>query len=262
MNLWGQVKKSHGFLDYFGRSMIEDESKGWKINDRVIIRATITTHGDLESTTITPVMIPPSTVVADFKTMLDSGYASDLVLYVSDREFKVHRNILGSRSPYFKVLFASSMCDANSRDLKITDTEPLVFEQLLTWIYTGEVDNDALQVEHRPEHLLMSANRYECIGLKQLCESKLCDRLSVENVSPRLVLSEQVDAHMLKKKCLVFIKYNTKAVRQTEGWKGVEKNNSLLNEILALLAGDTPTPTTVGKKRTADEAGCFLTRKR
>ena len=74
-------------------------------------------------------------------------------------------------------------------------------------------------------------------------------------MAPRLVLSEQVDAGMLKNKCLEFVKQNIKAVRQTEGWEGVEKNNTLLIEIVALIAGDTPTPTTVGKKRTADEAG-------
>ena len=56
-----------------------------------------------------------------------------------------------------------------------------------------------------------------------------------------MVLSEQVDAGMLKNKCLEFVKQNIKAVRQTEGWEGVEKNNTLLIEIVALIAGDTPT---------------------
>ena len=259
MKWYEEAKKSHGFSlgrdSSLERFILEDDSNGWKINDRVIIRATITTFSKLESATITPAMIPPNTATSDFKSMFDSGYASDIMLHVSGREFKAHRNILGSRSPYFKALFASSMRDSNSRDLKITDTEPDVFEQLLSWIYAGEVDNDALQVEHMLEHLLMSANLYECIGLKQLCESKLCEHFTAENVAPRLVLSEQVDAGILKNKCIEFIKQNIKVVRHTEGWKGVEKNNTLLIEIVAFIAGDTPISATVGKKRTADEAG-------
>ena len=136
------------------------------VNDRVVIRATFTTFGDLESTVAAavPAFTPPNTVTADLKRMLNSAEASDIALYCGPREFPAHRFLLRARSPYFKGLFASTMRDAAADGLPIADTEPEVFEQLLSWIYTGEVAEAALQAKDMPEHLLMAANRYEWAG--------------------------------------------------------------------------------------------------
>jgi len=240
------------------RSDLEDESNGWKVNDRVVIRATITTFGDLESTVAAaaPAFAPPSTLSADLKSMLDSGRASDIALYCGDRQFPAHRFVLRARSPYFEGLFASSMRDADADGLPIADTEPDVFEQLLLWVYTGEVAEAALQAKDMLEHLLMVANRYECDGLKLLCEAKLCEGLTVENAATRLVLSEQAEADELKEVCLDFIKPNVAAVMGTEGWKDVvSAGGELVSEVMAFVMGAPTDGKGKGKKRTADEAG-------
>ena len=112
----------------------------------------------------------------------------------------------------------------------------------------------ALQAKDMLEHLLMAANRYECGGLKLLCEAKLCEGLAVENAATRLVLAEQAEADELKEVCRELIKPNAAAVMGTEGWKDVMAAGvELVNEVLALLAG--PSTAAKGKKRTADEAG-------
>ena len=124
---YGQVSNDttatvYGFYDFIQRSELEDETNGWKIDDRVIIRATITTFGALESTVAAgpaaaaAVFNPPETWRTDAKTMLASGRASDIALYVGPREFAAHRTILRMRSPYFDGLFASSMEDAGRWD--------------------------------------------------------------------------------------------------------------------------------------------------
>jgi len=238
------------------RSVLEDDSNGWKFNDRVIIRATITTFGKVESNMVgSATFTPPNTITSDLKRMLISGEASDIALCCGTREFTAHRSILRTRSPYFKGLFASTMRDADADSLPIADTEPDVFEQLLLWIYTGEVDQDALQANDMVEHLLMAANRYECGYLKLLCETKLCEGLTVENAATRLVLSEQSAADQLKEGCLELIKDHPEAVMATEGWEGVVSAGSeLSDEISALLAGASAAAKK-GKKRTADEAG-------
>ena len=222
---FGQVENAttdtgRGFPCAIKRSILEDESKGWKVNDCVIIRITITTFGDLESTVAAPaVFTPHSSLAADVSELFTSGRASDITLTVGRREFAAHRTILRARSPYFEGLFSSSMRDADSDGLPIADTEPEVFEQLLVWIYTGEVTKAALQTKDMAEHLIMAANRYECGGLKLLCEAKLCEGLAVENVATRLVLSEQAEADPLKEACLDFIKPNAAAVMGTKGWQ-------------------------------------------
>ena len=175
-----------GWPTFIKRSVLEDETNGWKLDDRVIIRATITTFGQLESTVTerTPAFAPPNTVIRDLEAILATGDASDIALYVGPREFNAHKLILRARSPYFKGLFSSSMRDSDSDGLTITDIEPDVFEQLLRWMYTGELAEGALETADMAEHCLMGANRYELGGLKQLCEAKLCEGLTVEVTSP------------------------------------------------------------------------------
>mgnify|MGYP001391827995 CR=1 FL=1 len=168
----------------------------------------------------TPAFTPPNTLVTDLSAMLTSGYASDIALYVGHREFKAHKLVLRMRSPYWEALFASPMREAGADSddgLKITDTEPDVFEQLLRWMYTGEVAEGALETQDMAEHCLMGANRYELGGLKLLCEAKLCEGLTVENVATRLVLGEQAEADQLKECCLEFMKPNAAAVLQVGG---------------------------------------------
>jgi speckle-type POZ protein len=243
-----------GFPTFVKRCELEDESNGFKLNDRVIFRATITTIGDLETTVAAavPAFTPPNTLSVDLKAMLTTGRTSDIALYVGHREFNAHRFVLCARSPYFEGLFASTMRDAAADGHTIPDTEPDVFEQLLLWLYTGEVAEGALQAKGMLEHLLMAANRYECGGLKLLCEAKLCEGLTVENASTRLVLGEQAEADQLKESCLEFIKPNVAAVMGAEGWKDVvSAGGELMSEMMAFVHG-APTAT---KKRTADEAG-------
>ena len=215
----GTITTGIGFATFIKRSVLEDETNGWKIDDRVIIRATITTYGKLEGTVtaVTPAFTPPNTLSTDLSNILKSGRASDIALYVGPREFKAHKLVLRMRSPYWEALFASPMREADSDSddgIKITDTEPDVFEQLLAWMYTGELAEGALETQDMAEHCLMGANRYELGGLKLLCEAKLCEGLTVENVATRLVLGEQAEADQLKECCLEFIKPNAAAVMQ------------------------------------------------
>ena len=213
------------------------------------------------------VFSPPNTLGIDLRAMLTSGHASDVALYVGKREFSAHRFILRARSPYFEGLFSSSMRDADSAGLTVADTEPDVFEQLLVWIYSGEVADDALHTKDMAEHLIMAANRYECGGLKLLCEASLCENLTVDNVAARLVLGEQTEAGALKSACLDFIKPdNFAGVMQTEGWGHVmEVGVELMNEVMGVLAGvpvaGRGSGKTKSKKRTADEAGLSATEK-
>ena len=110
-------KRATGLVDFIYRSELEDESKGWKVNDRVMIRATITTYGHLESTvTAGPaaaVFTPPESWRSDMRALLSAGRAADIALYCGPREFAAHRTILRARSQYFEALFSSRWSDAN-----------------------------------------------------------------------------------------------------------------------------------------------------
>eukprot|EP00618_Florenciella_parvula_P018313 CAMPEP_0119544450 /NCGR_PEP_ID=MMETSP1344-20130328/54738_1 /TAXON_ID=236787 /ORGANISM="Florenciella parvula, Strain CCMP2471" /LENGTH=415 /DNA_ID=CAMNT_0007588953 /DNA_START=1700 /DNA_END=2947 /DNA_ORIENTATION=+ len=269
-----------GFIQKFISSAdLDDASKGYKVNDRVIIQIQITKYGAFTHTVATPdptpaSVRPPSTLETDIGALLKKGHGSDVAIYVADRTFNVHRTILMARSPYFQAYFAnskamtgsgsgsgsSSSSSSSSSDaslevdgIKISDTEPDVFEQLLKYMYNGKCDEGA--IEAMCEHLLMAANHYQCDNLKLICQAKLHEGLTVANAAARLVLSEQMDAPKLKEICLAFIAHHAGEVMASEGWADVATYNKggLVTEAFAYLAGVPVADSS--KKRSAEEAG-------
>lgn len=58
------------------------------------------------------------------------------------------------------------------------------------------------------QHLLAAADRYGLDRLKQLCEARLCDEVSVDTVATTLSLAEQHHCLQLKAICLKFAATN------------------------------------------------------
>mmetsp|Transcript_45606 Transcript_45606/g.84761 ORF Transcript_45606/g.84761 Transcript_45606/m.84761 type:complete len:196 (-) Transcript_45606:161-748(-) len=126
-----------------------------------------------------------------------------------------------------------------SATLHITecDVEPAAFEEVLNYLYTDSLSDGAAGA--MGEWLLLAANKYGVEDLKRLCEFNLCRSLGVENVSSRLVLSDQAEADELKRACLSFTKDNAADVMETSGWAQVVSHQAgtLLLEVMKAMAG-------------------------
>jgi len=55
------------------------------------------------------------------------------------------------------------------------------------------------------QHLLAAADRYALERLRTICESKLCEGISINTVATTLALAEQHHCFQLKAACLEFI---------------------------------------------------------
>jgi hypothetical protein len=264
------------------RDVLEDETYGFKMNDKVVIEADITTHGELVTTAEKPPSFAPSeTLKADFAHLLTTGAFSDVIITVpgssnsgtcagsgsssgtsssstcssSDagggggisRVFHVHSQVLKARSSYFRAMLSLPMAESQSSKIVENEVQPAVFQEVLNYVYTDAVSEGA--VEAMGEWLLLAANKYGLEALKQLCEGHLCRDLSVENAALRLVLSDQAEAEVLKEACLGFVKGKAALVMQTPGWAEVAAHQSgaLALEVLQAVAG-APRPSS-GKKR-------------
>ncbi|XP_009131718.1 BTB/POZ and MATH domain-containing protein 1 isoform X2 [Brassica rapa] len=89
------------------------------------------------------------------------------------------------------------------------------------------------------QHLLAAADRYALERLKAICESKLCEGITVNTVATTLALAEQLHCFQLKAVCLKFVASpeNLKAVMQTDGFDYLKRScPSLLTELLKYLA--------------------------
>ena len=64
-----------------------------------------------------------------------------------EQEVLAHKFILLSASPVFEAMFSGSFKEASAEKIKIPDLFPDIFEEMLRFIYTDEVDVDQNSIE-------------------------------------------------------------------------------------------------------------------
>ena len=168
-------------------------------------------------------------VEKDFQPFLNNKALSDVVFLISGSEFPAHKVILASASPVFDRMFSHEMRENIMNQVEVTETDPDVFNEMLRYIYTGNVE-DLSDVAF---DLYELANKYDIRGLRVRCEQCLLHTLSVENVIHVLELADGHNATHLKNECIAFIDKNFDEVRKTDPFKTVKRE--LLVDLLCAV---------------------------
>ncbi|KAG9343425.1 hypothetical protein JZ751_013589 [Albula glossodonta] len=107
----------------------------------------------------------------------------DLVLHVTYKDtcmdFKVHKVVLASCSPYFKAMFTSNFRECQASEVTLRDVSPQVVARLIDFAYTSRVTVG----EKCVLHVLLAAMRYQVEGVAKAC----CDFL-MKNLEPANVI--------------------------------------------------------------------------
>ena len=130
-----------------------------------------------------------------FSTTINDG---DVTFIVDQKEFQAHKIILRARSPVFAAMFQHDMKEAALNRVNIVDIEPDIFQAVLRFIYSDQVD---LTFDNCAS-LLAAADRYFIDLLKWKCEHFLIENLSMENCNDLLVLADSYAAVNLKEAAL------------------------------------------------------------
>lgn len=154
-----------------------------------------------------------------------NGKFSDLTLRVEDREFKVHRNILGTESDVFCAMFESHMREHRDGFVDITDLEPDTVERFLRFLYTDTLE--ALNAEEAIK-LYPAADKYNVVYLKHLCRNILISHLSVSAVCEVLILADKHSDDDLLEAVKNFIQKNANDIFHSEQWKKFAETPSQL----------------------------------
>mmetsp|Transcript_38617 Transcript_38617/g.106337 ORF Transcript_38617/g.106337 Transcript_38617/m.106337 type:complete len:504 (-) Transcript_38617:60-1571(-) len=96
-------------------------------------------------------------VPSNLSRLRDRGELCDLSVRVGGLTFAVHRVVLASGSEYFRCLLNNGMCESRTHEVIIEEVEPDVFEQVLSFLYSGEA-----AIKDRPAavRLLAAAERF------------------------------------------------------------------------------------------------------
>ena len=148
-------------------------------------------------------------------------------------DFEAHKVVLVARSPVFDAMFQANLTEMQSNTLIIEDIEPIVFAEVLRFLYTDEVIN----LEDRTSDLLAAADKYMLDLLKLKCEAHLDKKITVENCSKLLLLADLHSAERLKKTVLDFVRFRSCEIAKIASWKLLLKtaNPQLIRDISAAL---------------------------
>eukprot|EP00798_Chlamydomonas_sp_ICE-L_P005005 gene5005-34789_t len=243
------ARNCHGYRKFVKRSILEDPSRGFLVNDTIVIKYTIelvvSSGGALSRTGATAqrtelIRVPPPNLGSDLVGLLTSGNESDCTFVVENEEMKVHKIILEARSPVFRALLSSDMREGHEGRVVVQDIKASVFRVMLHFVYSDSLpeEHEGLNLEvPMAQHLLVAADQYQLVRLRRFCERRLCETVDVETVATTLTLAEQNHAEDLKKVCLEYVSRNLAAVMNTDGFRHMTRSCPQLQaEILSTIA--------------------------
>ena len=172
----------------------------------------------------------------DISKLFENSLFTDAAINVRGTLFKVHKAVISARCPVFWAMFNpdTKMKEQYESVVEIEDIQPIVFREVLRYMYTGEIESTEIVCEHVCE-LMVAADKYGLEGLQIICENTLYEIIKVRNAMHILVVANKLGISHLKKKVLKFIKSNLADVMKSPSWDGVlESHVDLATEIMQL----------------------------
>lgn len=109
----------------------------------------------------------------------------DLTLFVNNKVFKAHRNVLACGSPYFDSVLKHHKIAREHLVITCADTD--TFTKILNYFYTGEITIDYANVEE----LLKLADHFIVSKIIEYCAEFLGTKLNIENCLFTLFLTKR-----------------------------------------------------------------------
>lgn len=169
-------------------------------------------------------------LVKNLKELFLNEQNSDFVFKAENREFRVHKAILATRSPVFASMFQHDMAEKNSGIVDILDCTAESFEVFLLYLYTGCAETMS---PNNVFHLYYAADKYRVDDLKKECVEFIMSILSIETFCDTIALSLRHGESAMQKEATRFFRQNIKEVIKTVQWQNyMSENPTHANELL------------------------------
>lgn len=174
------------------------------------------------------------------EALLQTGDHTDVIIKVNDDQLRVHSLILMARSNVFASMLTLPMREATERTVIINDLTTTAVNSMITFMYSGRIDEGLLQSDSDLLGILEAAHRYDVQSLVSLCVQSLCARLKVETAAEYLRVADIIGHKDLKAQCVEFIHLHLAEVQASSGYTQlVETRPAVLAEILALVSSSS-----------------------
>ncbi|XP_077974113.1 kelch-like protein 12 [Styela clava] len=116
-------------------------------------------------------------VLSSFNELKQSDCICNFTIKVGDKSFKVHRDLLGAVSKYFKGMFSSNMVEARNGFVVMKDICADAVGQCVDFMYTGEANPTMESVENT----LYASHLMQLDVLSSICFDFMENNLSVQH---------------------------------------------------------------------------------
>ncbi len=147
---------------------------------------------------------PRPNLSSDLFQLYRSQDNADITFSFGSKELKAHKSILGARSVYFRQMFSAGMKENQTGIIEIDDFDPDIFEQALTFLYSGFTSK--FLERKLAMSLLPLADKYQIECLKKACLDQIKSNLNIGIVTEVLRLAMELNCTPLRDACFGVMK--------------------------------------------------------
>ncbi|KAM3143268.1 hypothetical protein pb186bvf_004600 [Paramecium bursaria] len=142
--------------------------------------------------------------------LFQSGAFSDVIIKINDDlQLTLHKSILACRSAKFNGMFSSNLLENSTNIVRVECRKPELFKLMLQWIYSGYWKEKFPDDITDTCDLLLLADEYMILDMKQKCEEDIISKLNVNNILHILLFvekhSEMISPMLVEKAHSLFI---------------------------------------------------------
>ena len=159
----------------------------------------------------------------------------DVKIVCNEKTLNGHKAVLSCRSEVFKTMIRNkSLTEKQAAVMEINENDfnSETMEQVLFFFYHGNVQD----IEMINTDLLRAADKYEVVGLMDICAKYLESNLSLENALDVLVAAELTNRKGLFDSAAKFIRENKGKMNKTGAYKEIhEKDPKFIANVMSKM---------------------------
>jgi len=162
----------------------------------------------------------------DFLSLFNNSELSDITFILKNNEkLFAHRNILITRSSYFRSLFLNGMKESYQKEIEVKAWDPSIFIAIIRFIYTDQVLFTAETVVESIWGLFTASRYYGLERLQKLCQQFLInEKLSLETVCLLWNTASELDAKEVQETCTNYFLQHFENIMHTEGFISLHRD--------------------------------------
>eukprot|EP00092_Neocalanus_flemingeri_P089578 GFUD01113352.1.p1 GENE.GFUD01113352.1~~GFUD01113352.1.p1 ORF type:complete len:337 (-),score=83.23 GFUD01113352.1:172-1182(-) len=131
--------------------------------------------------------------------------------------FPCHKAFLAARSPVVRAMIESEMKEAKEATVRLENFSAIVVENLVKYLYTGQVDEEVLK--ENAVNFLKLGDQYDIAELKGMVEQVMIANLDKENMVSYFLAGVLYHGQKIRAAAKTFLMQNRRSLTEQEGWR-------------------------------------------